>query len=63
MPKSINKLDINLVSARSGTLNKVKSLLIIKDSAISGKAAFLAPLILTLPLSLFSPVMKIFSEL
>ena len=38
------------------SLIRLKSLLIIRESAISGKAAFLAPLILTLPVNFCSPV-------
>ena len=61
IPKSPRRLDINLVSAKSGILDKVKPLFIIRDKAIKGSAAFLAPLILTFPLSWVPPVIKIFS--
>ena len=56
IPKSTSNLDIILVSAKSGTLESVNSVLYIKDDAIKGNAAFLAPLILICPLRGCSPV-------
>ena len=61
MPNSFNNCNINLVSARFGTFVKVKPLLIKRDKAIRGNAAFLAPLMLTAPYNWLPPVMKILS--
>ena len=48
--------NVNISGAKNAALPLMALSLIIKDSVISGKAAFLAPLILTLPLNFCSPV-------